>query len=210
MATTTPKKLADEGLYAGVIGSQRFDTTPGDATQGKEGTLFFEVEMTLTHKQNPVSLKYEALPQPLKRRATLYLTEGTMTGKGLAPAQFRAMGWHGSDFDELEPSSKKYKALAGNKCQFLMSHEERKGKKYEQWQPYAGKTVEAKESNPMASKKLNALFRDVMKAVPAATATSAAPATESTKQSTPPVESQLEETTDGGVDDADGDEDLPF
>lgn len=185
-----------EGVYEGSIVSQRFGKS------GTKETLFFEVTVRITHRQKP-DYSFETLPDPFTRSSTIYITEGTMGATGLAVPQLRALGWTGTDFEEIDPASKKYNTpLEGNKCKFLCKHDTNAttGKKFDNWQVFTAKP--AAESDPNVSKKLNTLFKGSFAATPKTT-------TPKTKKDTkPPVEqpTEDEETTSGG----DDDDEVPF
>ena len=91
-----PFNLLPEGLYHGTIRKQDFYNTKEDGS----GTLYFAVDVLLTHKNNDVGKKVE-LEQPVRRQAKFWLNSPDNVKR--ASGQFRFLGFKGTIIERLNP-----------------------------------------------------------------------------------------------------------
>lgn len=141
-----------EGQYAGTITGNRL------VFEDDKNRAYFEVDMTLTHKIEPISYAEIALEKPLRRNCRIYIQENTLE---FLPQNLAGLGYFG-ELDGLESAE-----LSGNRCKFNNKHNKTDTGTFNNFSPFYLKH-DAKpkpETTKGAGKKLQRMFGDSFKPI---------------------------------------------
>lgn len=135
----------EPGAYKAKVTGQRYG-------QNSNGKPYFAIEFEPTEATGA-----NDMPETVYRRElTLYMSEAAAK---YSIDNLRRLGWSGTDFTELEPSSANPHLFGGDEIEVVCEHDG----EYERWNLPAPGNGAAKESDSAVAGKLNKLFGKALK-----------------------------------------------